>query len=109
MVKNNQTNDFNDNIILNVQSLKINDNPTSNNHAANKEYVDNIITHESLCINTRHFNMNDYNITNIRFLGVNQKPQVDSHVVNLEYFNEKLDESTILTLNDDSNERYFAS
>ena len=82
-------------------------NPTSNNHAANKEYVDNIITDETLCTNTRHFNMNDFNITNIRFLGVNQRPQVDSHVVNLEYFNDKVDENTILRLNNDSNERYL--
>ena len=51
--------------------------------------------------------MNDFNITNVRFLGVNQRPQLDSHVINLEYFNDKLDESTILRLNDDSNERYL--
>ena len=30
LVKNNITNDFNDNIILNVQSIEINDDPTSN-------------------------------------------------------------------------------
>ena len=54
LVKNNQTNDFNDNIILNVQSIEINDEYTSDNHAANKSYVDNIITHESLILkNTR--------------------------------------------------------
>ena len=32
LVKNNQTNDFNDNIILNVRSIQINDLPTSNDH-----------------------------------------------------------------------------
>ena len=76
-------------------------NPSDDNHAANKSYVDNIITDESLLTNTRHFDMKDFNITNIRFLGVNQRPQVNSHVVNLEYFNEKLDESSILRINDD--------
>ena len=43
LVKNNITNNFNNNIILNVQSLEINDEPTSNKHATNKEYVDNIL------------------------------------------------------------------
>ena len=37
LVKNNQTNDFNDNIITNVQSIKINDDPTSDDHVANKK------------------------------------------------------------------------
>ena len=40
LAKNNQTNDFNDNIILNVQSIEINDDPTSYNHVINKKYVD---------------------------------------------------------------------
>ena len=40
--------------------------------SCNKKYVDNIITHESLLTNTRHFDMKDFNITNVRFLGVNQ-------------------------------------
>ena len=43
LVKNNITNDFNDNKILNVQSIEINDEPSSNNHACNKEYTDNIL------------------------------------------------------------------
>ena len=41
LVKNNITNDFNDNKILNVQSIEINDEPSNNNHVCNKEYVDN--------------------------------------------------------------------
>ena len=51
LVKNNQFNNFNNNIKLNVQSVEINDAPTSNNHSTNKKIVDNIITHESLLKN----------------------------------------------------------
>ena len=65
LVKNNQTNHFNDNIILNVQSIEINDECTSDIHAANKIYVDNIITHESLITNTRNNDMKGFNLTNV--------------------------------------------
>ena len=107
LVKNNETNSVNDNIILDLRSIEIKDDPTSDNLVANKKFVDNIITHESLLTNTQHFDMNDFNLTNVRFLGVNQRPQVDSHVVNLEYFTDKLDENSILGLNDDSNEKFL--
>ena len=40
------------------RSIEINDECTSDNHAANKKYVDNIIT-KSLIINTRNFDMKD--------------------------------------------------
>ena len=40
LVKNNQSNDFNDNIILNVRSIQINDDPSNDNHVSNKKYID---------------------------------------------------------------------
>ena len=40
LVKNNQSNDFNDNIILNVRSIQINDDRSNDNHVSNKKYVD---------------------------------------------------------------------
>ena len=41
----------------------------------NKKYVDNIITDESLCTNTRHFDMKGHEyITNIDFLQINYDP-----------------------------------
>ena len=47
-------------------------------------------------------------LTNVRFLCSKSRTyKYDCHVVNLSYFNECLDESTILRLNDDSNEKYL--
>ena len=40
LVKNNQDNDFNDNKLTNINSITINKNPTDNDHASNKKYVD---------------------------------------------------------------------
>ena len=54
-----------------------------------------------------HIDMNNFNIENIRFMNIKYQPQVDNHPVILSYFNKHLDESTILRLNDDSNERYL--
>ena len=41
LVKNNITNDFNDNKILNVKSIELNDEPINDTDAVNKLYVDN--------------------------------------------------------------------
>ena len=43
----------------------------------------------------------------LSFLQVNYDPHVETHVVTRRYFHRFLDESTILRLNDDSNERYL--
>ena len=43
LVKNNQDNDFNDNKLTNLDSVKINRNPTLDNEVANKKYVDDSI------------------------------------------------------------------
>ena len=120
LVKNNITNDFNDNKILNVQSIEINDEPTNINHACNKEYVDSKTDYfstyldnnrplgpENVAESKGHIDMNNFNIENVRFMSINQDPQVNSHPVILSYFNKHLDESSILRLNDDSNERYL--
>ena len=43
MVKNNQDNDFNDNKLINIDSIIVNRNPTSDNELANKKYIDDSI------------------------------------------------------------------
>ena len=40
LVKNNQDNDFNDNKLININSITINNNPTDDNHVSNKKYID---------------------------------------------------------------------
>ena len=40
LVKNNQDNDFNDNKLINLDSIKINRNPISDNEVSNKKYID---------------------------------------------------------------------
>ena len=117
LVKNNITNDFNDNKILNVQSIEINNEPINDRDAVNKEYVDNKTDYfspyfdndrdEYVTTAKGHIVMNDFNIENVRFMCINQEPQVDCHPLILSYFNKHLDESSILRLNDDSNESYL--
>ena len=41
LVKNNQDNDFNDNKLLNLDSVVVNRNPTLDNELSNKKYIDN--------------------------------------------------------------------
>ena len=41
------------------------------------------------------------------FLQINYDPQIESHPVTRRYFDRMLDESTILRLNDNSNEKYL--
>ena len=40
LVKNNQDNDLNDKKITNINSIRINNNPTNDNHVSNKKYID---------------------------------------------------------------------
>ena len=40
LVKNNQDNDFNDNKLINIDSITINRNPTLDNEVSNKKYID---------------------------------------------------------------------
>ena len=82
---------LNDNIILNVQSIEINDECTSDNQAANKEYVDYIITHESLITNTRNNDMNDTKLLNLDSITINRNPSLDNEVVNKSYVDSKTD------------------
>ena len=117
LVKNNITNDFNDNKILNVKSIELNDEPINDTDAVNKLYVDNKTDNftqtfdnsrnEHVLTSKGHIDMNNFNIENVRFMCIKYEPQVDCHPVILSYFNKHLDESTILRLNDDSNERYL--
>ena len=48
LVKNNQSNNFNDNIILNVRSIQINDDPSNDNHVSNKKYIDDKLDKNTL-------------------------------------------------------------
>ena len=48
MVKNNQDQDHNDKKLTNLDSLKINRNPTSENEVSNKRYVDDSIEENTL-------------------------------------------------------------
>ena len=43
LVKNNQDNDFNDNKLLNLDSVSVNRTPSSDNEVANKKHVDDSI------------------------------------------------------------------
>ena len=40
IVKNNQDNDFNDNKLTDINSIRINNNPSDDNHVSNKKYID---------------------------------------------------------------------
>ena len=78
-VKNNQNNDFNDNIILNVASIQINNNPTNDDHAVNKKFIDDEIDTNTIVrlndnshdhylqvrVNTLPYNLQIYNKTQI--------------------------------------------
>ena len=43
LVKNNQDNNFNNNKLINIESITINNNPTDDNHVSNKKYIDDSI------------------------------------------------------------------
>ena len=48
LVKNNQDNDFNDNKLLNLDSVTVNRNPTLDNELSNKKYIDNELDKSTL-------------------------------------------------------------
>ena len=48
LVKNNQDNDFNDNKLTNINSIRINNSPTDDNHVSNKKYIDNELDKNTL-------------------------------------------------------------
>ena len=48
LVKNNQDNDFNDNNLININSITINNNPTDNDHVCNKKYVDDELSENTI-------------------------------------------------------------
>ena len=91
LVKNNITNDVNDNKILNVQSIELNDEPsTMIIMLVIKIYVDNktdnfysnflIIRNEHVLTAKGHINMNDLILKMLMFYEYNRTdPQVNSH------------------------------
>ena len=48
VVKNNQNIDFNDNKLMNINSITINNNPTDDNHVSNKKYIDNQLDKDTI-------------------------------------------------------------
>ena len=48
LVKNNQDNDFNDNKLKNMNSIKINTHPTDDDHVSNKKYIDDELDKNTL-------------------------------------------------------------
>ena len=73
-VHNDTDNDMNDTKLLNLDSVVINREPILDEEVANKLYVDNIITDESLCTNTRNNDMNNLRLTNVKLLEINDDP-----------------------------------
>ena len=79
LVKNNQDNDFNDNKLININSITINNNPTDDNHVTNKKYIDEELNKDTIVrlndnsndrylqvhINTTAYNLQIYNKTQI--------------------------------------------
>ena len=48
LVKNNQDNDFNDNKLINIDSIRVNREPSSDNELANKKYIDDELDKNTL-------------------------------------------------------------
>ena len=48
LVKNNQDDDFNDNKLININSITVKRNPTSDNEVSNKKYVDDSIGEDTI-------------------------------------------------------------
>ena len=109
-MKNNITNDINDNKILNVRSIEINDLPTNNDHACNKKYVDDEVltkTDSTILKNNQHNDMNNYTITNVNNIQINNTPTQNDQVTNKKYMDDKIDNTSVVRLNDDSNNIYL--
>ena len=110
LVKNNITNDFNNNIILNVRSKQVNNDPSDDDHVVNKKYVDAQFLTKSDSSIVKNNQDNDFNnniITNVRSIQINDSPTNDNHVSNKKYIDDQLDTTTIVRLNDNSNDRYL--
>ena len=110
LVKNIQTNDFNDNISLTVRSVQINDDPSSDNHVVNKNYVDDdFLTKKdsSIVKNNQNNGFDNNDITNVKNIEISNSPTNDNHVITKKYLKDELDTSRIVRLNDDSSDRYL--
>ena len=80
------------------------------NHVVNKKYVDDEFiskTDSSILKNINHNDMNNYTITNVNNIQINNTPTQDDQVTNKGYVDNSIDESTILRLNDDTNENFL--
>ena len=52
--------------------------------------------------NAAHINLNDRYITNVRFIQVNQLTEIDSHLTAKLYVDNAIDESSLVTNNQDN-------
>ena len=104
------TKDFNDNIILNVRSIQITDDASSDDHAVNRKYVDDHFSTKTDSSIVKNIQNNDFNnniISNVRSIQINNLPANDNEVIYKKYLNDVLDTNTLVRLNDDSNDRYL--
>ena len=88
LVKNNQNNDFNNNKIINVQSIEINDTPTFDNHVLNKKYVDDnfiLKSDSSIVKNNQNNAFNNNWLFDLESIYLNQDPKFPLQVATKQY------------------------
>ena len=110
LVKSNQINDINDNMILNVRIIQINDEASSDDHALNRKFVDDEFlskTDSSFVKNTQDKDFKINTITNVRNIQINYIPTNSNQLTNKKYLNDELDTTTMVRLYDNSKDRYL--
>ena len=123
LVRNNKDNDFNNHNLTNINSITLNTQAVNDNEVITKAYVDQFhqenersrrdvgldFYNEStdLVKNNQDNDFNDNKLTNINSIMINKNPTNNNHVTNKKYIDDALDKSTIVRLNDNSNDRYL--
>ena len=123
LVRNNQDNDFNKNKLININSITLNTQAVNDNEVITKAYVDQF-HHENersrrdlgidffnesddIVKNNQDNDFNDNKLTNINSITITNKPSDNNHVSNKKYIDDQLDKSTLVRLNDNSNDKYL--
>ena len=123
LVRNNKDNDFGNYNLKKINSITLNKQAENDDEVITKAYVDQF-HHENeksrrdlgidfydesseLVKNNQDNDLNDNKLTNINTVTMNNNPTDDNHVSNKKYIDDELDKSTIVRLNDDSNDRYL--
>ena len=57
--------------------------------------------------NNQDNDLNDRKLTSLDSITINKNPSLDNELLNKKYIDDELDKSTIVRLNDDSNDRYL--